>query len=701
MNGFEAIFGPYWWFWLSVLTFLAGWWWGRRVVSLVLDQTRNSKMARLPQPVAAGNHESGGTRMYLERTRDELQKQKAALRERDKESIQYASQLAGVRAELDTVNRRRAGTEADLVRTDKELNEQRAKLAALQKDFDKLNASNVKLSEDHAKVSVELGTVGKSAKALETEKAAIAADLDKRKNELETVLRVKQIADKELEAAKHKLNTMQSDMDALRQGRATAESKLETSEKAYRDTLALLEAKRNEEVALAAEVAKLTQNAAAVEKATAEQAAKNGALQADLDASAQAKAERDAALKARDGELAEKNTQLELLMTQLSAVESERNAARATLQSRETELAQIKTLNQTVLGQMDAIEAEKAAGHVALQAREKLILEIKTQHESLRNQLSALEAEKAAFQTTDKKELVELNAAHARLNESLALANSARTEAEVKLRANELELSETIVQLDRVRTESAGDAFRAKENIDRAVSEKAAAESTARELEAALKQARAELQELRARLDSPVVAAAAPVSDTVPVPALIPAIPETLKEAPTGAVTPALSGRIIRDRQDETPHSSNSPQHLSDVKGIGSGFETKLYAAGIGSYWDLSRLSNDEMTRILELNEGLRKRFKFDAVRADALRLAEESHAKGRTWTRSKPDDLEPLKGLGHTFEKRLYDAGICTYTALALLTPDELHDICRPPAHFKKPDYAVWIEQAKTLAQK
>lgn len=140
------------------------------------------------------------------------------------------------------------------------------------------------------------------------------------------------------------------------------------------------------------------------------------------------------------------------------------------------------------------------------------------------------------------------------------------------------------------------------------------------------------------------------------------------------------------------------PQHLSDVKGIGSSLETRLYAAGIGSYWELSQLSDARLIEILELNETQREGFPFDSVRADAARLARETGTRGRRWNQEPPDDLEPITGIGHTFEKKLYDAGICTFEALASATVEQLREIC-PGSPQKRPNHASWIAQARELA--
>jgi predicted flap endonuclease-1-like 5' DNA nuclease len=57
--------------------------------------------------------------------------------------------------------------------------------------------------------------------------------------------------------------------------------------------------------------------------------------------------------------------------------------------------------------------------------------------------------------------------------------------------------------------------------------------------------------------------------------------------------------------------------------------------------------------------------------------------------------DFKPLAGLGSVFEGRLYDAGICTYAALANATVEQLAQICQAPA-WRTPDYASWIAEAR-----
>jgi len=174
-----------------------------------------------------------------------------------------------------------------------------------------------------------------------------------------------------------------------------------------------------------------------------------------------------------------------------------------------------------------------------------------------------------------------------------------------------------------------------------------------------------------------------------------------LFEAPAGVSADSSRDTVLSPADGPTPgegvteFSAKCPQHLSDVKGIGSAFEQRLYAAGVGSYWELAQLSDRALAEVLELDERQREHFDFFATRADAGRLAEETRSVGRKWTGEQPDDLEPLEGIGAVVEKRLYDAGICTYAALAAASVELLAEIC-PAAKFRGANYARWIEQAR-----
>lgn len=138
------------------------------------------------------------------------------------------------------------------------------------------------------------------------------------------------------------------------------------------------------------------------------------------------------------------------------------------------------------------------------------------------------------------------------------------------------------------------------------------------------------------------------------------------------------------------------PQDLSAVYGVGSVFEERLYAAGIGSYWELAELPDDELETILDAR--VTGGVDVAAIRAAAMRLAVETDSLGRAWDGTPPDDFEVLGGIGEIYERRLYEAGICTFAALAATPAERLAEICRAPAA-RIPDYTAWIARARELA--
>lgn len=185
--------------------------------------------------------------------------------------------------------------------------------------------------------------------------------------------------------------------------------------------------------------------------------------------------------------------------------------------------------------------------------------------------------------------------------------------------------------------------------------------------------------------------------------ALAEALPDRLAEIcaapefnpPDYAAWIATAKSFLKKRERGVKHLVSCPQDMSKVKGVGSIYEQKLYAASIGSYWELGNRTEGELRQILEL-KGFQK-VDVAGMKADAQRLAEETRTVGRGWTGAAPDDFELLEGIGATYEGRLYDAGICTFRALAEATVERLAEICKAPA-FRVPDYANWIAQAKVI---
>jgi predicted flap endonuclease-1-like 5' DNA nuclease len=153
--------------------------------------------------------------------------------------------------------------------------------------------------------------------------------------------------------------------------------------------------------------------------------------------------------------------------------------------------------------------------------------------------------------------------------------------------------------------------------------------------------------------------------------------------------------RTTRGAGAATERKVSCPQDLSRISGVGSVYETKLYEAGIGTYWELSEITDEDVVRVLGVQDF--QAVDIVAVKAAALKLAEETDTVGRYWDGTPPDDFEKLEGIGEVYERRLYDAGICTFRALADVSAERLQEICQAP-DWRRPDYASWIAQAERL---
>ena len=156
------------------------------------------------------------------------------------------------------------------------------------------------------------------------------------------------------------------------------------------------------------------------------------------------------------------------------------------------------------------------------------------------------------------------------------------------------------------------------------------------------------------------------------------------------------AGRRVPTGRARATHTVSCPQDLSAVSGIGAVFEERLYAAGIGSYWELAEMDAGELSNTLEAEAF--QDVDLGAIKAAAMRLAAESNTLGRVWDGTPPDDFEVLSGIGEVYERRLYEAGICTYDTLAATSAERLAEVCRAPA-MRTPDYAAWIATASELS--
>ena len=132
---------------------------------------------------------------------------------------------------------------------------------------------------------------------------------------------------------------------------------------------------------------------------------------------------------------------------------------------------------------------------------------------------------------------------------------------------------------------------------------------------------------------------------------------------------------------------------------LGQAFQQRFYKAGIGTYWEVSCLSNQGLQESLQIPEIQLDRVDYNGMRASAYQWASESDTIGALWDIERVDDFEELPGIGATFEKRLYMAGIFTYEQLVAAGRDRLAEIIDAP-DFRQPDFNQIIEVARSRVQ-
>jgi predicted flap endonuclease-1-like 5' DNA nuclease/predicted nuclease with TOPRIM domain len=398
-------------------------------------------------------------------------------------------------------------------------------------------------------------------------------------------------------------------------------------------------------------------------------------LEAQLAIAAQQRTEHD---RVRS-QLAAIEAQLTTARSQADAAGRAKAAAEASLRKRDLELGDLERRAQEFQSAFDDAAKENARITQELNrvnahdgATSAALKQLEAEHAGAQQRLTALATEISSLRQqragAAEAEVATLRTEAAQLRASLAAAQQSKIATEAELAA----VSRSHAQLEH---EIAGarreiETFNARAPAAAAPSSGPASESLLAEIDALSR----ERNELAAELAS------------------LRAMPDNARRK---RPAPADADEVDAGVEEFV---AACPQHLSDVKGIGSVFETRLYAAGIGSYWELARLSEARLADILELTDHQRDSFDFSATRADARRLASETKSAGRKWSREQPDDFEPITGIGPAFEKRLYDAGICTYETLASTNVERLAEIC-PGSSVKRPDYAAWITQARQFA--
>lgn len=364
------------------------------------------------------------------------------------------------------------------------------------------------------------------------------------------------------------------------------------------------------------------------------------------------------------------SNQVETLTTELHAADSERAAARE-------ELALCH-------GQTAALEAEMTDLQTANERRATENAALQTQIEDIQTLLAGAQAARAAVdeeltlaQASHTALETRLNDQTADLQTQLEAALTAKTEAEAKRVATESDLA----ALDAAR----GQLDQTQARLSALQSEYDAALASKGELAAALQARETELAGLHGDVEvlTAQATAAAPVIEAAALDATLDDLPGHKRGAATAAVIAGVQ-----------PSFAGKLQALSLIKGIGSVFQQRLYQAGIGVFWEVANLQDDDMRSALHLGERGANRFDFGAIRADAYRLAQETGTVGLIWQGARVDDFETLPGLGKVFEQRLYEAGVCTYEGLIGAGQERLAEIVQAP-EMSRPDFGAWLELA------
>ncbi len=177
-----------------------------------------------------------------------------------------------------------------------------------------------------------------------------------------------------------------------------------------------------------------------------------------------------------------------------------------------------------------------------------------------------------------------------------------------------------------------------------------------------------------------------------PVPASAPAPVQTPAQTPP---EPAAPVRAWQQDPALTQPSSDYPDNLSKIRGIGDVYRQRLYKAGIYT-WDQVATADEETLRRATSAYPSSNVHEWPP---QARELAEKNGRTGARYTGPTPDNLTKIFGIGPVSAQSLYRAGICTYEQLASTTPERLAELFPIAVAGELPDFAAWIRQATELA--
>ena len=205
-------------------------------------------------------------------------------------------------------------------------------------------------------------------------------------------------------------------------------------------------------------------------------------------------------------------------------------------------------------------------------------------------------------------------------DESYKLADE-KIGLETQLQAREAEISALNILLGQVQNES-----------DKLADAKADLETLLQARDADILALNEELEQTLSVVQTAAVEQASPAAPAAPF-----GLPDVTGRTPSKAA--AIYAAWILDVETG---DLLEPQDLNEVNGIGAIFEQRLYSAGVGTYWELANLADEEMQRILQLDNLEQLRVTPSDIRDDASRLAHETNTVGRLWEGRQIDDFPP-----------------------------------------------------------
>jgi predicted flap endonuclease-1-like 5' DNA nuclease len=463
----------------------------------------------------------------------------------------------------------------------------------------------------------------------------------------------------ELDATTAQIAALNQQIEALAGDKMAMEADLEDKDRALEDLNIQIESLNEQLASPPAPTEAIGDVDAQIQTLTAQVAD----LQGQLDAANAAKADLEQQLSATQAQLDDLTAQIEGVKQQMESVLSPEDLA----------TLQVSERGPAVEGE-EGVEAEAKEGVGPLG-------------------LAALAGGVAAAINRNKSQTADLDSQLAALQEQIAALNSDKAGLEASLQEKEQALANfnehLLSQQGQVNELAAGQStteamLQAKEQeLIEAQAQVQTMQATIDDLTAQLQGVTAQVSDLETQAE-----AVAPFEQAAD-------IGERLSKLPAIKQTAASAALILGKQPVLTP----KVQALTNVAGIGSVRQQKLYNAGVGTFWELSNLDNDMLENLFSLSASRLQRVDFNETRASARQLADETDTVGLLWDGERVDDMEPIAGIGRVFEQRLYEAGLTTYESIAGTTPEHLAEVIHAP-EFNQPDYGAWINDAKLLVE-